>query len=196
MSNAVFPTLPGMAWPRERHPRYATDVHTSSSLRKWRVGRALYPVYEYTLNFNFLREPDKLTLTSFYEQHKGRGDTWLFDDRDDRLHNDSATPQVFGMGDGTTVRFQLVRSQAGILMPIGRHNVISSVRVASTPTGAYTMDDYGFITFASPPANGAVLDWSGSFYWRCAFTDDKLSIKEFLRKLWESKSLKFETDKA
>lgn len=195
MSNAIFPTLPGQAFPRERHVRYATELQSSSSMRRWRVSRALYPVYEYSLNFNFLRTADLVTLRSFFEQHKGRGDSWLFDDRDDRLHSDTGLPQVFGLGNGVQTQFQLVRNQGVQIMPIGRHNVITSVRINGAATVAYTLDDYGLLTFSSPPAAAAVLDWSGSFYWRCAFMSDQLQFKEFLRSIWESKSLKFETEK-
>lgn len=195
MSNAVLPTLPGMAFPRERHVRYATDVQRSDSMRNWRLSRALYPVYEYTLNFNFLRAADLITLRTFFEAHKGRGESWLFDDRDDRLQNDSASPQVFGVGNGVQRDFQLIRSQGGVLAPIGRHNVVSSVRINGTPTVAYTLDDFGGINFTTAPAAAAVLDWQGSFYWRCAFMADVLQLKEFLRNISESKSLKFETEK-
>lgn len=164
-------------------------------MRRWRVSRALYPVYEYTLNFNFLRTADRITLQSFYEQHRGRGATWLFDDRDDRLQNDSASAQVFGAGNGVQTRFQLVRRQGGQVMPIGRHNLINSVRINGVATTAYTLDDFGQITFNTPPPAAAALDWMGTFHWRCAFMTDQMALKEFLRAIWETKSLKFETDK-
>lgn len=195
MSNAVLPTLPGQAWPRQRGPVYATKVQASDSMRKWRVSRALYPIYKITLNFNFLRTADHITLRAFFEAHKGRGETFLFDDRDDRLQNDSATAQAFGVGDGITRTWSLVRSQGGVVMPIGRHNAITQVRVAGVATTAYTLDDYGFITFTTAPAASAVLDWQGSFYWRCAFDSDEFDAKEFLRGIWESKSLKLATEK-
>jgi uncharacterized protein (TIGR02217 family) len=195
MSNAVFPSLPGQAWPRLRTVQFATEMQTSSSMRKWALSRSLYPLYDITLNFNFLRLADHVTLRSFFEAHLGRGDTFLFDDRDDRLQNDSATPQVFGVGDGTKTRWSLVRAQGGRIMPIGRHNTIIQVRRAAVATTAYTVDDYGVITFATAPADGAVLDWTGSFYWRCRFDSDKFDSKEFLRSIWDAKSLKFSTDK-
>ena len=195
MSNDVFPSLPGQAWPRLRGIRFANKVIESDSMRKWRASRALYPVYKITLNFNFLRLNDYVTLKSFFEKHKGRADTFLFDDRDDRLQNDSATPQAFGLGDGVTARFQMIRRQGGQLAPIGRYNSISQVRVAGVVTAAYTLDDYGFITFSTAPASGAVLDWIGSFYWRCAFSSDEFDSREFLRQIWDSKSLQFETEK-
>lgn len=195
MSNLVLPSLPGQAWPRQRGTLYSTLVQASDSMRKWRVSRALYPVYKITLNFNFLRTADHITLRAFFEAHKGRGQSFLFDDRDDRLQNDSATPQPFGVGDSVTRKFSLVRSQGGIIMPIGRHNGAPLVWVAGVPNAAYTLDDYGFITFTTAPATGAALDWQGTHYWRCAFDNDEFDSKEFLRGIWESKSLKFTTEK-
>lgn len=195
MSNQVLPSLPGQAWPRQRGTVYSTLVQPSDSMRKWRVSRALYPVYKITLNYNFLRTTDHITLRAFFEQHKGRGQTFLFDDRDDRLQNDGATPQAFGIGDGATRKWSLVRSQGGVVMPIGRPNIISQVRAAGTATTAYTVDDFGSITFATAPANGAVLDWVGTHYWRCAFESDEFESEEFLRGIYKSKSLKFVTEK-
>ena len=133
-----------------RGVQYATDIDTSSSLRKWSSSRAAYPVYQITLNFNFLRPADHITLRSFFEAHKGRSETFLFDDRDDRLQNDSGTYQVFGLGDGVRTKWQLVRQQGGQVMPIGRHNTIAAVRNAGVVTGAYSLDNFGSITFSSP----------------------------------------------
>lgn len=196
MSNQVYPVLPGQAWPRVKSPMYRTDVQTSSSGRSWRLARALYPTHKFKLTYDYLSQSDYATLLAFFKRHKGRGESWLFDDRDDRLQNDTATPQSFGVGDGVRTRWQLVRSLGGIVEPIGRHNAITSVRVAGTPTGAYTLDDFGFITFTTPPANGAALDWQGSLYWRCVFANDTLSFEEFLRQFWASKSVEFESWKA
>lgn len=195
MSNLVLPSLPGQAWPRQRGTLYSTQVQASDSMRKWRIARAIYPVYKITLNYNVLRTADHITLRAFFEAHKGRGATFLFDDRDDRLQNDTATPQAFGVGNGTTRTWSLVRAQGGVVMPIGRSNIISQVRVAGTATAAYTVDDFGFISFTTAPANGVVLDWTGTHYWRCAFDSDEFDSEEFLRGIYKSKSLKFVTEK-
>lgn len=196
MSNAIFPTLAGQSWPRQVTPVYKTDVQASDSGRSWHVPRALYPTYKFKIGYEYLSAADRRVLQAFFEQHKGRGESFLFDDRDDRLQNDTATPQVFGVGDGARVRWQLIRSAGGILAPIGRRNTITSVRIAGSPTGAYTLDDYGFITFSSPPAAAASLDWQGSFYWRCVFGNDSLGFEEFMRHFWSSKTVEFQTWKA
>ena len=196
MSNAIFPTLAGQAWPRHVTPMYKTDVQTSDSGRSWHVPRALYPTYKFKISYDYLSATDRRSLQAFFEQHKGRGESFLFDDRDDRLQNDSASAQLFGTGDGTRVRWQLVRNAGGIVAPIGRHNTMTSVRVAGLATTAYTLDDYGFLTFNTAPAAAAALDWQGSFYWRCVFANDSLAFEEFLRHFWSNKSVEFQTWKA
>jgi uncharacterized protein (TIGR02217 family) len=196
MSNLVYPTLPGQAWPRVRTPSYKTESQTSDSGRAWHVSRMLYAVYKIKLTYDYLNAADYAQLLAFFKRHKARGESWLFDDRDDRVQNDSASPQAFGVGDGVRTRWQLVRSLGGIVEPIGRHNAISSVRINASATAAYTLDDYGFITFNTAPANGAVLDWQGTFYWRCVFASDTQSFDEFLRFFYSAKSVEFQTWKA
>lgn len=42
------------------------------------------------------------------------------------------------------------------------------------------------------PANGVPLLWSGSFRYRCRFSEDSIDFVEFMQNLWELKQLKFE----
>src|SRR5690349_4226888 len=116
MSNAVFPTLQGEAWPRMKTPKYSTSRQVSDSMRTWRVSRALYPVYVYRLVFSFLDATDFETLCAFFKARKGSFDSFLLDDRDD---NTVTTPQTLGFGDGTNKKFQLLRTQSGVTEPVG-----------------------------------------------------------------------------
>jgi len=43
----------------------------------------------------------------------------------------------------------------------------------------------------SPPASGAVVSWSGSFFYPCRFTQDDLTLKAIAAQLWSSDGLKF-----
>lgn len=196
MSNALFPVLQGQNWPRGKTPMFNTQVQTSSSLRNWRVARAAYPVYKIKVGYEYLSKADFELMAGFFKDRRGRGDTFLFDDRDDRLHNDTATPQTFAVGNGVTRKFQLVRQLAGVIEPIGKVNGTPTVRIASAGTGAYTLDDYGSITFTTAPAASAVLDWQGAFYWRCAFIKDEQDFDEFMRHFWQARTVEFMTDKA
>ena len=55
MSNALFPSLPGLGPNVSREPRYATQVYESVSGRSCRVSWRTQPKIRYTLRFNFAR---------------------------------------------------------------------------------------------------------------------------------------------
>lgn len=195
MSNAVFPTLAGEAWPRIKTPKYSTSKQTSDSLRTWRVGRALYPIYTYRLVFTWLEGADFDALVAFFKARKGSYDSFLLNDRDD---NTVSVAQTLGVGDGINKKFQMLRALGGVTEPVGPMNtttVAPVVRVNAVATAAYTVDEYGLITFTTAPPAGQVVDWTGQFYWRCCFTKDEAQFEEFVRTLWELKQLELETIK-
>lgn len=197
MSNAIFPagSFPGLAWPRVRTPVFKTDVQTSDNGRAWRAGRALYPTYKIRLAFNYISHADYKTLSAFFKARHGRGDTFLFDDRDDRA---ITSFQTLGTGDGTTAGFQLLRSLDGFIEPVGPLNtsaVTPTVRVNGTPTVDYTVDDYGWLTLTTPAPAGHVVDWKGEYYWRVAFARDEHEYTEFMREFWELRTCELETVK-
>jgi hypothetical protein len=49
------------------------------------------------------------------------------------------------------------------------------------------------VSFASAPANNVPLLWSGSFFYRCSFLDDKIDFAQLFSKAWEQKSIAFES---
>ena len=55
---------------------------------------------------------------------------------------------------------------------------------------AYTITN-GLVTFLSPPANGAVLAWTGYFGFLCRFIDDQADFENFMAGAWQVQSLKF-----
>lgn len=61
---------------------------------------------------------------------------------------------------------------------------------AGTVPASYTDYSYtthgGVFTLATAPATGAVVRWSGSFYWRCRFAADQLDFEKFLDKIWQA----------
>jgi len=194
MSNEVFPgtSFPGLAWPRVKTPAFKTDVAKSDNGRAWRAGRALYPLYRIRLTFSYLSHADYKTMAAFFKARRGALDSFLFDDRDDKT---VSSFQQLGTGDGTTAAFQLIRSLDGFTEPVGPLNGTPVIRVNGTPTSAYTADAWGLITFDTPPANGHVIDWTGSYYWRCNFTRDEAEFSEFMREFWEHRTCELETSK-
>jgi hypothetical protein len=77
---------------------------------------------------------------------------------------------------------------------------LSSVTTSyiATTSAAVTVTDYslgttGIVTFASAPANNALLTWDGSYYYRLHFADDINEFNNFMNQLWELQSVKFES---
>lgn len=198
MSNAVFPSLPGLKWSAKRSPEFSTTIKTSVSGREYRAANMAYPRYRYRLAYEFLRDfrtgVDELrTLVGFFTARQGAFDSFLFTDPNDS----SVTTETFGTGNGTTTAFQLVRSFGGFSEPVYNLNGSPSIYkagVLQTLTTHYTISSSGVVTFVSAPANGNALTWTGSFYRRCRFLQDAADFEEFLNDLWELKQLEFITD--
>lgn len=49
----------------------------------------------------------------------------------------------------------------------------------------------GQVSFATPPAAGAVLAWTGSFFYRVRFVDDHADFNQFMFELYELKQISF-----
>lgn len=194
MSNSVFPTFPGLAWSRFRTPEFATIRKTTDSGREFVRSQYSSPRYAYKLNFEVLRAgalAELETLQGFFCQMRGDYDTWLFNDPDDN----TATAQQFAVGNGSATQFQLVRSLGGFIDPIYELNGAPVVKVGSTVTSVTYDAHTGLVTFATAPAAGATLTWSGQYYWRCRFTKSVMELEQFMSKLWSAKSVEFKTVK-
>lgn len=195
MSNEVFPELPGLKWGVRRAPVFNTTVKRAVGGREYRALNQLYPTYRYKLSYEFLRDwrqsVDELrTLVGFFNARHGSYDSFLFDDPDDNAtENDS-----FGVGTGTTTAFQLFRSFGGFSEPVydlKAAPLIYKDGVKLTATTHYTVSSSGLVTFVTAPAAGAVLKWTGAYYWRCCFDKDEADFDKFLQDLWELKTLEF-----
>lgn len=127
MSNAIYPSLPGLKPTVRRVPRFKTNIDESASGREFRAALMLYPTDRYVLGYEFLRDrnsTDELrTLMGFFRSRRGSFDSFLFDDEDDN----AVTGQVFGTGNGATTQFQLVRSLGGFLEPVNDVNGTPSI---------------------------------------------------------------------
>lgn len=192
MSNALLPELAGQTWPRQKTPRFKTQVQASDSMRTWRVGRALYPQYAIKISYSYLSQTDLTNMMGFFKARRGRLDSFLFDDRDDRQ---VSTAQAIGTGNGVNRSFQLVRSLGGFIEPVCGPINAATVRVNGVATTAYTLDDYGLLSLTTAPPVGHVVDWVGLYYWRVHFAKDEQQYDEFMRQFWELKSLELETVK-
>lgn len=195
MSNALFPSnLPGLSWGIGKSPKWATQVSDSASGRQYTLSKRLYPLWHFRLPYEFLRASaaagDLQALVGFINARRGRYDDFLYlDPRDNAVSG-----QQIGTGDGVTKTFQLVRSFGSFVEPVGGVNTATAVIQVAGVTTAVTFDSTtSMVTFAAAPANGAVLTWSGQFYFRCRFLQDEIAFEQFLQDLWSAKAVEFQT---
>lgn len=189
MSAAIFPVLPGLAWGATREPMWRTAGAASASGMEQRAGYMSYPRWRIKLTYEFLRAgaPAELqTLLGFFNARGGDRDSFLWPDPIDH----TATDQQFGTGDGAATVFRLGRTLGGAYEPISAVNGTITVAKDGIATTAYTLSaSTGKVTFTTAPAAGAVLTWSGEYYRRVRFERSSLEYREFLRDLWDAKSV-------
>lgn len=196
MSDNYFPTLPGLQWNVSKAPEYSTGIQRSINLHELRASFSCMPVWHFKLSYDVLRQGnlpvagvpvpyDELnTLAGFFLAHYGDWDSWRFLTSEANVAN-----HAFAIGDGANVTFQLTRPVGIANEPIG-NAVITSLTVNNS-AATYTIAANGAVTFSSAPAGNAVARWSGSFYYRCRFKDNTQQFTEFMRQLWEAKTVEF-----
>jgi uncharacterized protein (TIGR02217 family) len=195
MSNAVLPSFPGLSWGRRRAVRWSTTIKRAASGREYRVANWLHPLYEYQLDYELLRQQPNAAeveqLLGFINLRRGSWDSWLYRDP----HDHTADAQVFGVGDGSRTQWQLVRSFGGHAEPVLGITQTPQVTVGDFAVTAFTVSTKGLVTFATPPAAGQTLSWTGTFFWRCRFLKDGYDFSEFLSRWHELRGLSFTTIK-
>ncbi len=197
---AIFPTFPGVTFPVKRRAVVSTARHESIGGKRTLLPLRSVPRWEWELPFDVLRSSayssgsysELETLLAFYNNQSTSGMCFNYLDSEDN----SATAQQFATGDGSTTAFQLLRARGGfsepVYSPIAGYTVYVN-GVAKTLGTDYTQAK-GAITFAAAPASGAVLTWTGQFYWLCRFTEDMFEESRFSLGLHEAKSLKFASE--
>ena len=201
MSTQVFPTLAGLEYPVVRTPVFKTLIQQSISGEENRAALQVYPRWQWTLSFNFLRDDatdEFRQLLAFFLERQGSYDSFLFVDPDDN----AVANQVIGIGNGSQLQFQLVRSFSGFDEPVLAPLSVSSVTVGGVTKTNGT--DYGVgnwengITpngtinfFTGAPPSGAPIVASFSYYWPVRFLADHYDFAKFMNRLWEQKKLDF-----
>ena len=215
MSLNVFPSLPGSSYAFTRRPIFSTVIQTAVSGRTTRLPQRNAPVWQWEVDFTLLRSSNAYAemqqMTGFYLSQLGAGSAFSYQDSEDN----SVTSQYFGIGDGSTTSFQLVRSLGGfvenVYLPTGTPLIyINGAQALQLEGGlgnlqlengggildlengvAYTISASGVVTFATAPAIGAILTWTGGFNWLCYFDDDQFDLTRFALQRWSAKTLKF-----
>lgn len=202
MSNAVFPALPGRQWDISKTAVWSSIVQTSVSGMELRGSYFQYPLWHWTLKYDFLRADrgftEFQTLAGFFNARQGSFDSFLYDDPSDDLIADVPPYMTFGTGDGATVAFQLGRALGGVFEPIYNLNGTAKVYVNGTLKTAgsdYTLSAAGLVTFAAAPTAAAVIAWSGAYYWRVRFAASTAEFVEFANNFWKLGKLEFQSVK-
>ena len=134
MSNALYPTIPGIAWNVVRTPTFNTMSQRALSGRELRGTYQNFPLYQFDLVYEFLRDmaatPELATLTGFYLARQGSFDSFLFLDPADN----AVTDMAFGVGDGVTTGFQLTRAYGSGFFPDAGFRFACSTDVMSSPS--------------------------------------------------------------
>ena len=197
MSVPAFPALPGLVYPVTRTPTVLSARNEAVSGRRTVLPQRSMPRHVWKLGIEVMRsaawQSGSLTeYESFIGFVMGRltsGGCFAYTDAEDAV----ATAQPFGVGDGVTTAFQLVRALGGFSEPVYLPT-ITTLTVAGTPTAAYTLGPTGIVTFTVAPALGAALAWTGAFAWLCRFDDDSIETSRFMSGLYEAKSITFSSE--
>lgn len=171
---------------------WSTMVKQSTSGREFRAGYYSFPIWKFVLSYEFLRSATAFSelqsLIGFFNSRGGSFDSFLFTDPDDS----SVTDQAIGTGDGVTTQFQLVRTFGAFVEPIYNINGTPTIKInGATQSGNYTINSSGLVTFnaGQQPIPGAVVAWTGNFYYRTRFAQDSTEYTKFMRNLWEARKI-------
>jgi uncharacterized protein (TIGR02217 family) len=216
MSNVVFPTtLKGLKWDQAKTPIFSTRIQKSTSGRSLRAALYQYPIYQYDLSYEVLRDTVALnelqTLMGFYLSRQGAFDSFLYIDPSDN----KVAGQAIGTGDTVTAAFQLVRTYGGFAEPCldiqapGSPLPVLNVYVNAVlqdpsyysikaSDGSTSYFNGGLLTFGIGHIPGAApITADFSYYKRVCFIEygegSGDSFSQFMYNLWELKKLSLET---
>lgn len=192
MSSHVYPTgIRGLLYPVVRHTLWSTLTDSALSGKVATLQLQQYALYSWELSYELIRDdvsPSELKmLVGLFNSVQGQYDTFLYTDT---AYN-TVVAEPMGVGDGVTTIFQTV-AHFGNTGGASRADVIQEFNgtpayfVNGTPASGYSLGPQGAITFAAAPASGVKITWSGSFYFRCRFSDDTLALSEFMTKWWST----------
>lgn len=169
-------------------PRFSTRVMVTASghekrNRNWDQARA-----EYDLSTGIRSAADLAMLAAFFRARAGRAYGFRFQDWADHrssepMHDPGPLDQHIGLGDGVSMRFQLVKiygdGETAHIRTITRP-VEGSVRIAVDGVemvGGWQCDiSTGSVTFSEPPIAGAVITAGYYFDVPVRFIDDSLPL--------------------
>lgn len=213
MSSYVFPyTLPGIQFDYVRRYLWNTGYQQALSGKVSTVAFRAFPLVQFEYSFEFLRDgesefttgaPDITAIVGLFNAVHGRWDTFLHTDPDFNTIDPGAQATkfgTFGYGTGSQLAFQLTATYQNSGGP-GQPELIQNLNGTpilyangtAIPSSEYSIGSTGIVTFGSgyAPASGVTLTWSGSWYYRCRFDEDKYDWKKMMYGLWSAEKLSF-----
>lgn len=207
MSSAVFPplaTTPGLSWNVRQTPQFNTLTQRSVNGRELRAALMAYPLWNIELTYDVLRDADYGSYTEletivwFFLARQGAFDNFLWVNPNDKTASGSTNANM-GTGNASNLTFQLARQRGAggftFNEPINNVTAVSTITFngVTQNTANYTTGNTGLITFNSTtrPGNGVLVAWTGTYYYKCRFLQDAPDFDNFMRGLWELKSLSF-----
>lgn len=197
MSTQILPSLAGLGFDVVRTPVWDTSIHTTISGKETRMARQVYPRWKWELTYNVLRSDathsELQQLAGFFNARKGRFDTFLYRDADDN----TAIAQILGQGTDSLTTFQLIRDFGGFKEVILAPQTVSAVYIdgvaqsSGWSVSAWGTATPGVITFASAPANNAIITADFSFYFPCRMSEDIVSFTMFISQHYRVKKFSF-----
>nr|WP_251029395.1 DUF2460 domain-containing protein [Pseudomonas fluorescens] len=187
--------MPGQTLLAKKSPEWSTGVQQSVSGRRRTTSYFVAPTWSFQMNYNAVRKRPGLDewtrLVQFFNERKGQFGEFLFFDRTDH----QVSKHRFGFGDGSTQTFQLSRAIGSWVEPIYGVVNVERLAVGGIPVSNYSVDELGKVTFSQPPPAGAALEWTGAFFFRCAYDSDSLDGAQPFGKIWEMKNVSFKSIK-
>lgn len=149
--------------------------------------------HSYNVGMGVRTEDELYDLITFFKIVRGKGHRFRYKDwADYKTCAPSATPtatdEVFGIGDGATTQFQLVKTYdlgGGLVnirtinKPVDGTVLVSLNDVTQTEGGGndYTIDyTTGIVTFNSAPGASVGVKWGGEYDVPCRFDTDELQV--------------------
>lgn len=163
----------GYGW--QGGPQFNTRLVTTQSWMERRNAQNIECRHSYTLPMANISSIEYLqTLKSAYLACRGMLHSFKIKDYSDY----QARGEVFGEGDGVATVFQLrkvaVFGPATYSRTIVKPNDGVAVRESGVPVSTSVDPLTGLVTFASAPADGAILTWTGEFCVPVRFNSDTL----------------------
>lgn len=192
--NITFdPTPYGFKLP-SKSPSFDVLIHTPvAKIGEIRASVQPYPLWDIVYELEWARGAENMPSTTynyllgFFLNAGGPFSDFLYSDP----YDNEVAAGFFGLGDGTTTQFQLIRS-----IGIGS-DIVQNLN--GTPTlysngsaisgSAYTLSSTGIVTFVTAPTSGVVLTWTGAFFYRVRFLNPAVKFSQFAQQIWDSKSI-------